>query len=148
MPASMAAVYWTYQTERDFILSLLHSLKEELLNTRKEMMASIEAIMRRLKSTPNPIRKDIVSSIHKALRSLGTYESTSKEQLVSWLEDLKITTQDRYHSHLYSQSPNSPLQVKHIAPSYDDKPIKVDGRIVIRDNFRALFDKYPELRFW
>jgi 2-oxoisovalerate dehydrogenase E1 component len=131
--------------ERDFILSLLHSLKEELLNTRKEMMASIEAIMRRLKSTPNPIRKDIVSSIHKALRSLGTYESTSKEQLVSWLEDLKITTQDRYHSHLYSQSPNSPLQVKHIAPSYDDKPIKVDGRIVIRDNFRALFDKYPEL---
>ena len=131
--------------ERDFILSLLHSLKEELLNARKEKSASIEAIMRRLKSTPNPIRKDIVSSIHKALRSLGTYESKSKEQLLSWLEELKITTQDRYHSHLYSQSPNSPLQVEPITPSYDDKPVKVDGRIVIRDNFRALFDKYPEL---
>ena len=131
--------------ERDFILSLLHSLKEELLNARKEKSASIEAIMRRLKSTPNPIRKDIVSSIHKALRSLGTYESKLKEQLLSWLEELKITTQDRYHSHLYSQSHNSPLQVEPIAASYDDKPVKVDGRIVIRDNFRALFDKYPEL---
>ena len=30
--------------ERDFILSLLHSLKEELLNTRKEMMASISGM--------------------------------------------------------------------------------------------------------
>jgi pyruvate/2-oxoglutarate/acetoin dehydrogenase E1 component len=101
--------------------------------------------MRRLKSTPNPIRKDIVSSIHKALRTLGSNESVAKKQMVEWLENLKITTQDRYHSHLYSETPYSPLHVEPIAPSYDTKPVKVDGRIVIRDNFRALFKKYPEL---
>ena len=75
----------------------------------------------------------------------GSDESEAKKQLVEWLENLKITTQDRYHSHLYSETPYSPLHVEPIAPSYDNKPVKVDGRIVIRDNFRALFKKYPEL---
>ena len=131
--------------ERDYILTLLRSLKGELPHSQTNASKSIDVIMRRLKSTPNPIRKDIVSSIHKALRTLGSDESEAKKQLVEWLENLKITTQDRYHSHLYSQTPYSPLHVEPIAPSYDVKPIKVDGRIVIRDNFRALFKKYPEL---
>ena len=131
--------------ERDYILSLLLALKEESSNIKNDVSASIDDIMKRLKSTPNPIRKDIVSSIHKALRSVGFYESKSKKQLIEWLEDLRITTQDRYHSHLYSQTPYSPLLVKSIDPSYDTNPAKVDGRIVIRDNFRVLFKKYPEL---
>ena len=131
--------------ERDYVLSLMRSLKGELPHSQTNTSKSIDAIMRRLKSTPNPIRKDIVSSIHKALRTLGSEESEAKKQLVEWLENLKITTQDRYHSHLYSETPYSPLHVKPIAPSYDAKPVKVDGRIVIRDNFRALFKKYPEL---
>jgi pyruvate/2-oxoglutarate/acetoin dehydrogenase E1 component len=131
--------------ERDYILTLMRSLKGELPHSQTNASKSIDAIMRRLKSTPNPIRKDIVSSIHKALRTLGSNESVAKKQLVEWLENLKITTQDRYHSHLYSETPYSPLHVEPIAPSYDTKPVKVDGRIVIRDNFRALFKKYPEL---
>ena len=54
--------------ERDYILTLLRSLKGELPHSQTDATKSIDAIMRRLKSTPNPIRKDIVSSIHKALR--------------------------------------------------------------------------------
>jgi pyruvate/2-oxoglutarate/acetoin dehydrogenase E1 component len=123
----------------------MRSLKGELPHSQTNASKSIDAIMRRLKSTPNPIRKDIVSSIHKALRTLGSDESEAKKKLVEWLENLKITTQDRYHSHLYSETLYSPLHVEPTAPSYDVKPIKVDGRIVIRDNFRALFKKYPEL---
>jgi 2-oxoisovalerate dehydrogenase E1 component len=49
---------------------------------------------------------------------------------------------DRYGSHLYSESKNSALKVAEVPVRYDSDE-QVDGRIIIRDNFAALFEKEP-----
>ena len=48
----------------------------------------------------------------------------------------------RYGSHLYSENPQTDLLSKNPA-TYSDHS-EVDARVVLRDNFDALFEKYPE----
>jgi 2-oxoisovalerate dehydrogenase E1 component len=51
---------------------------------------------------------------------------------------------DRYGSHLYSQSAQSCLNVTEV-PVRIRHDEEVDGRVIIRDNFAALFEKEPLL---
>lgn len=46
-----------------------------------------------------------------------------------------------YGDHLYS---GTALEVPTVPAAYDEDAKKVDGRIIMRDNFKALFEKYPE----
>ena len=48
------------------------------------------------------------------------------------------------HHILYSESSLNPLKVNFSKPEYDENSKKVDGRIILRDNFDKLFEKYPE----
>ena len=133
------------KAERDHVLLLLNRLLGELSEADNNQRTALEAIIRKLKSTPNPIRKDVISSIHKALRKTRSTQSDSKKHLQAWLDQVQALNHDRYHTNLYSETPKSPLKVPEIAPIYDKKPAMVDGRIIVRDNFRALFKQYPEL---
>jgi pyruvate/2-oxoglutarate/acetoin dehydrogenase E1 component len=45
---------------------------------------------------------------------------------------------------LYSESAKSVLNIKPETPTYDSTPEEVDARIVLRDNFDAIFSKYPQ----
>ena len=44
-------------------------------------------------------------------------------------------------SHLYSESNYQLKNITPVPPTYPDEVEKVDGRIIIRDNFKALFEK-------
>ncbi len=98
-----------------------------------------------LKITPNAIRKDIFPAARRAVRySLGS-DHKARTELVEWLKKNEPVNKERYNSHLYSQTPKSPLKVKHIPPTFPDEPDMVDGRIVVRDNFIKIFEKYPQV---
>jgi pyruvate/2-oxoglutarate/acetoin dehydrogenase E1 component len=45
---------------------------------------------------------------------------------------------------LYSESSRSGTNIEEIIPIYKSDPEMVDGRIVLRDNFDAIFDKYSQ----
>jgi pyruvate/2-oxoglutarate/acetoin dehydrogenase E1 component len=45
---------------------------------------------------------------------------------------------------LFSQSDKNVMQSAAIAPTYDATAEEVDARLVLRDNFDAIFSKYPE----
>jgi pyruvate/2-oxoglutarate/acetoin dehydrogenase E1 component len=64
------------------------------------------------------------------------------QPLREWVEGAMSMNADRYGSHLYSQSTQSCLQVEEVPARYDTDE-QVDGRIIIRDNFAALFEKNP-----
>ena len=49
----------------------------------------------------------------------------------------------KFSSHLYSESESSAINVAEVKPTYDKDEL-VDGRIIIRDNFDYIFNKYPE----
>lgn len=110
-----------------------HSASEQL-----NQMAS------ELSSAMDPMRKEMVSTVRKSLRLVRDEDSASKTRLLNWLTESKAANEERYSSHLYSESTESALQVDHVSAEYAETKM-VDGREVIRDNFDALLAKHPEL---
>ena len=60
------------------------------------------------------------------------------------MAELNAVEQDNYSSHLYSQSVWKATSVQEIKPIYSETSPEVDGRVVVRDNFDKIFEKYPE----
>ncbi len=125
--------------EKAFVLSKVVELKTALNDER------FEQLERKLKATPTAIRKDILPIAKKAVRYSVGSESEARRDLIHWLNNNKPVNKDRYNSHLYSQTPKSPLKVEHVPPLFPENADKVDGRIVLRNNFDKLFAEYPNL---
>ena len=92
----------------------------------------------------DPGRKDILSAARRGVvqaRQAGRDAS----DLEAWVERSLEANADRYGSHLYSQSAKSCLHVAEVPVEYADDASEVDGRIIIRDNFKALFEREPLL---
>lgn len=95
-----------------------------------------------LKGIKEPLRKDILSIARKILR-LTIGESKHKD-LSDWILNYIEKIQPKFSSHLFSDSNQHVASVKEVLPSYDESAEKVDARLVLRDNFDAIFNKYPE----
>ncbi len=116
----------------------------DALATESSNGAFIKKIADDLKSEMNPIRKDVISAAKKALRHMRTESSASKTELLNWLKSAESINEDRYSSHLYSQSDQSAMNVAAIAPTYDGDDM-IDGRLVLRENFDKIFTDMPEV---
>ncbi len=104
----------------------------------------IEKLKNDLADNSEPIRKDVLSTARKALRYVVNETSVTKNELAAWINSYIAEVQPKYSSHLYSHSDKSALKVQEVKPTYDDSSEEVDARLVIRDNFDAIFSKYPE----
>ncbi|PNQ72615.1 transketolase [Hanstruepera neustonica] len=121
----------------------LVAILKEVANTSSNKVF-IEKLTNDLAEIKEPIRKEILSTARKALRYVVNETSASKTSLVSWINNYMETIQPKYSSHLYSESENSALNIAEVKPTYNDNAEEVDARLVIRDNFDAIFSKYPE----
>ncbi|NAY90854.1 transketolase [Muricauda sp. JGD-17] len=91
-----------------------------------------------------PLKKDLASKSRTALRYLLGEESQEKQRLQEWIERFLAETQPKYSSHLYNSRPEKATKVDAVLPNYTETAEEVDGRIILRDNFDALFATYPE----
>ncbi|WP_439152059.1 alpha-ketoacid dehydrogenase subunit alpha/beta [Winogradskyella sp.] len=91
-----------------------------------------------------PLRKDVLAAARKALRYLISEDSAEKTQLQQWINSYIEDVQPKYSSHLYSESNSKAINQTKVLPTYSDDAIDVDGRIILRDNFDAIFSNYPE----
>ena len=121
----------------------LIAILKDVANTSSNKVF-IEKLTNDLAEIKEPIRKEILSTARKALRYVVNETSANKTNLVSWINNYMETIQPKYSSHLYSESENSALNIAEVKPTYNDNAEEVDARLVIRDNFDALFSKYPE----
>lgn len=107
----------------------------------------IDSLLQQLARIGEPTRKDIISTGKKILRLICNtctpQESTLKQIVTKWLYEEYSDNQQRYSSHLYSQSDSSPLKIKEIKPEYTDDASMVNGREVLVANFDRIFAKYP-----
>lgn len=97
-----------------------------------------------LKDLYDPSRKDIISLCRKILPKIASEKSLEKNQLLNWLSISDIENKFRYSSKLYDESNRGVSYVEELKPTYDENKNLVDGRIIIRDNFEAIFHKYPQ----
>ena len=105
---------------------------------------AIGAIKKELLSIKEPIRREIHTAVKSVLRLTVNQPSSAREALLNWLETARIQNHNRYSSHLYSQSAQ---QVRNIAPypvQYGEEKL-MDGREILRENFDAILNKYPEV---
>ena len=96
-----------------------------------------------LAKTINPIRKDVISTVRKALMLSKNDSEDSKSKIKSWYEDQKKKNQDRYSSHLYSESQWSALKVEEVPAKVDDKSPLVDGREILQAFFDYTLENDP-----
>jgi pyruvate/2-oxoglutarate/acetoin dehydrogenase E1 component/TPP-dependent pyruvate/acetoin dehydrogenase alpha subunit len=125
--------------ERQELTSILTKLESRHSNPE-----FIEKSKNNLLALDEPTRKDVLSTARKILQHFISDNSVEKNNLTNWINKYFEEIQPHFSSHLYSQSGKSVLKIKEIKPSYDNHSESVDGRIIIRDNFDFIFDKYPE----
>ena len=97
-----------------------------------------------LKALNEPLRKELMGVTKKVVRKSRHLDSSSRKDLVRWINNAGLQNLTSYSSKLYSESDNSPLMQQSIPPSYDEGAEEVDGRVILRDNFDRLLAQYPE----
>ena len=122
--------------ERDELVSVLKTIAEQSPNK-----VFIDKYINDLSSIKEPIRKELLIAARKVLRII--IKEAGKNTLSTWITTYTEKIQPKYSSHLFSQSDKNVFSVSEVLPEYADNNEEVDGRVVIRDNFDALFAKYP-----
>ncbi|WP_430408256.1 alpha-ketoacid dehydrogenase subunit alpha/beta [Kordia sp.] len=126
--------------EQQEVISLLETLAKSspnkvFINKLKEELAVIA----------EPIRKEIAGFARKALRLVIGETSNEKQALSNWIKAYFEKIQPKYSSHLYSESDKNVYNIEANAPTYSDTVEEVDARLILRNNFDAIFSKYPEV---
>ncbi|WP_396179468.1 thiamine pyrophosphate-dependent enzyme [Flavobacterium sp.] len=125
------------KSEQTEVLNVLNEVAETSANK-----AIISPLINDLKSIKEPIRKDILAAARKVLRlTIGE----SKHKLLSdWIVNYTEKIQPKFSSHLFSDSNQQVTSVTEILPTYSDNAEEVDARLILRDNFDAIFATHPE----
>jgi len=98
-----------------------------------------------LSEITEPFRKDLLETARKAVVYVRNEKSPEKTRLQQWIRQYRETTQSKYSSHLYNEEGRKASDVEEILPTYSEDSEWVDGRIILKDNFFTLFEKYDTL---
>ena len=120
------------------VIPLLNDLKNDFNNF------GLVSIVEELERIKEPHNKDILSTGRKILRLLAGQNSSKIEALKKWVVDFSFLNQSKYSSKLYNESFSKASNIKQIKPTYDDSK-KVDGRIILRNNFDKLLGQHENL---
>ena len=83
-----------------------------------------------------------IKAVRKAIRLTANDPKIDQSAMKQWLRTATAEQERRYSSHLYNPNDEEKL-LEFVAPDLSGSE-SVDARIVIRDNFDALFSKYPQ----
>ena len=112
---------------------------------RRVDMPEVAEITNSLDEAVKVTRSLIMSSAKRALHQLRGLEAPARDELAKFVRDYGRENDERYNSHLYSSSPDSPLNVPVVGPAYSDQSPTVDGRQVLVRNFDANFARDPRI---
>lgn len=124
----------------------LDPIKKELeeVTTLLHLLPETQQVIAELQSIKEPNRRDIHTAVRQVLRSNKNVQAPERAALAAWLHNARKENNERFGSHLYSQSAQNVSSVISAPVLYaDDK--QVDGREILRDNFDAILSKYPEV---
>ncbi|WP_028887798.1 alpha-ketoacid dehydrogenase subunit alpha/beta [Tenacibaculum ovolyticum] len=97
-----------------------------------------------LAAIDEPIRKDLLVAARKALRYLKDENFAEKITLQNFIKSSIDNASVKFSSHLLSETALATENVPSEAPTYATEKKLVDARVIMRDNFDAIFKKYPE----
>lgn len=95
----------------------------------------LQQLVSTLLSLREPFRRDIMGIIHKALLLTASLNIPSRQSLLAWKTSLHALQEERYSSHLYSESAESVFKQIHIPPRYNAEPQLVNGSEIMNACF-------------
>ena len=126
-------------TEQKELISLLQKIADTSQN--KE---TILTFISELSSNKTPLKKEILVAARKTLRLV--LSENGREELSKWIISYTDKTQKNFSSNLFSETDLNVFSIKEVLPVYaEDAKEDTDGRMILRDNFDAIFTKYPEV---
>ncbi len=95
-----------------------------------------------LKAIKEPLRRDLVSAIKNVLRITRNEKSAERQELLNFNNAFLAKNNEKYDSLLYT---SDALNVPEQSPAYDAEETQVNGHEILRDNFDAILEKYPNV---
>ena len=127
------------KTITDLINSVL-----PLVENLKGQNTEIENYISQFNKLVSKAKKDVFHLVRKSLLVTRGTNSAERNQLMQKYNEIFEVEKDNYSSHLYSQSQWKAENIQEIKPVYSDASEDVDGRVVVRNNFDKIFEKYPQ----
>jgi pyruvate/2-oxoglutarate/acetoin dehydrogenase E1 component/TPP-dependent pyruvate/acetoin dehydrogenase alpha subunit len=128
------------KTDLNEAVSLIH---EAALNSKQG--AYLLQLAEELSKAIYPIRKDVVSSVRKALLALRFDEPENQVNLKAWYAEKQKNYEDRYSSHLYSESPYGAMLIPELPVEYSEDGVLVDGREILQACFDHMLARDPRI---
>ena len=125
------------QAEQKELVALLEQCERE--------HGEVHGIVETLNKTINPVHYDSMKAAKAALRALVGKNSGIKDRLRGWIGNISKRNEDRFNSHLFSQSSESAFNVQGIAAQYSENSLLVDGREVLRACFTEALQRDPRV---
>ncbi len=98
-----------------------------------------------LSKSINPIRKDVVSAVRKAILVMRHDQPEISANLKAWYADRQKIFEQRYNSHLYSESSQAAASVPEIPAVYAEDAHRVDGREILQACFDHMLSRDPRV---
>ena len=127
------------ETERKAITSQI-----ELLSSESGHKQELQKLISKIKGLKEPLRKELYQIFKSALRITIKENTNARKSVLSWFEKQKELLFDKYNSNVYNTYSSSSLNKGKVAPTFNSEEL-IDGRLILRDNFRTLFKRHPEI---
>ncbi len=135
--AAWAAFTTPAKEEQKELVAVLNAVAQN-----SENKIFIEKYASELAAIKEPIRKELLVTARKVLRLIA--KENGRATIAQWIKDYTKKIQPKFSSHLFSQSDKNVFSVSEVQPEYKEGADEVDGRVIMRDNFDAIFTKHPE----
>ncbi|MDX1943586.1 MAG: thiamine pyrophosphate-dependent enzyme [Saprospiraceae bacterium] len=120
----------------------------ELKNIYTLLISDAPAIaeyQKELVNLTNPLLSEIMQIARRTLFATSKLDTPARQNLESWIKREQAVGKQRYHTHLYSDSPYSALRVPVVPPVYSDKSQIKNGFEIMNAFFDKAFEKYPNM---
>ena len=109
-----------------------------------ENQPEVAALLEKFSALVTVGKKDIFALVRKVLWATREQNTSERQNLVQVYERIFEKETENYSSHLYSESEWKAVNIPEIKPVFSEDSQVLDGRVVIRNNFDKIFEKYPE----
>lgn len=123
--------------DKKTLTNILQNLSTKIFNPEP-----LKKLISTLKENSTPLKYEILSTARQALRRTIKADATHHKDLQNWIAEYKKERQKDYNSYLTSQSEWAATNIEAVAPEYDENAEMVDGRVILRDNFDKILERY------
>jgi pyruvate/2-oxoglutarate/acetoin dehydrogenase E1 component/TPP-dependent pyruvate/acetoin dehydrogenase alpha subunit len=127
------------KNEKNKVIDLISKMALESENPKL-----LNEIVSQLNSAIDPLRKDIYKALKTSFYHVRKENLSAKAIAVDFLNESAANTHDRYNSFLYAENEKAAINIKEVKAEFNDSSL-VDGRVILRENFREIFKNKPEV---